>query len=53
MNDLEIEQLVIMKPAHQASKDGIHATVGLPAPHQPVDTRVVDFGATLGIPFDR
>jgi hypothetical protein len=53
MNDRQIEQLAIMKPAHRAGKDGIHATVGLPAPHQPVDTRVVDFEAAFGIPFDR
>ena len=53
MNDRQIEQLVIIKPAHRAGKDGIHATVGLPAPHQPVDTRVLDFWTTFCIPFDR
>jgi hypothetical protein len=47
VNDRQIKQLVIMKPAYRARKDGIHATSGLPAAKRPVDPRVVN----LGLPF--
>jgi hypothetical protein len=33
-------------------KDPLDAAIGLPAPHHPVDTRVVDFGAAFVIAFD-
>jgi nitrate reductase beta subunit len=52
VNDLQIQQAVIMKPAHRASKDGIGATIGLPATKHPVDARVVDFRTSFCIPFD-
>ena len=53
VNDRQIKQLVMMEPAHRARKDGIHATICKPAAHRAVDTRIVNFGATCGIPFDR
>src|ERR1700692_3374495 len=42
-----------MKFMHRARKDPVDAAISLPAPHLPVDTRVVDFRQTFCIPFDR
>ena len=42
-----------MKSMYRARKDPVDAAISLPAPHQPVDTRVVDFGAAFVIPVDR
>src|ERR1700693_298697 len=42
-----------MKFMHRARKDPVDAAISLPAPHHPVDTRVVDFRQTFCIPFDR
>jgi hypothetical protein len=53
VNDREVEQLALMKLAHRAGKYLVDKAVGLPAPHRPIDPRVVDFWETFGIPFDR
>ena len=53
VNDREVEQRVLMKLAHRAGKDLVDTAVGMPAPHSPVDTRVVVFWETFGTPFDR
>jgi len=36
MNDFKFKQLIVVKPAHRAGKDGIDATLGLPAAKRPV-----------------
>ena len=53
VNDCQIKQLVIMKPAYGASKDGIHATSGVPATKRSVDPRIVNLGQSFCIPADR
>jgi hypothetical protein len=53
VNDHQIKQLVNMKPANRAGKDGIDTTHGLPATKRPVDPRVVNLGQSLSIPVDR
>ena len=53
VNHCQVEQAVIMKPAHRASKDRIHATISLPATERPVDARMMDFGQAFCIPLDR
>lgn len=42
-----------MKLMYRARKDPADAAISLPAPHHPVDTRVVDFGVAFVISFDR
>ena len=37
---------------HRAGKYLVDKAVSLPAPHGPVDPRVVDFREIFGIPFD-
>src|SRR5260370_28391585 len=53
VDDGKVEELVLMKLMYRARKDPVDAAIGLPAPHHPVDTRVVDFGAAFLISFDR
>ena len=43
VDDGRVEELVLMKLMYRARKDPVDAAIGLPAPHHPVDTRVVDF----------
>jgi hypothetical protein len=52
VNDREIEELVLMKLEHRAGKNLVEKAADLPTPHYPVNTRVVDFRQTVGIPFD-
>ena len=52
MNDGEIQPPVLVKLMHRAGKYLVDKAVSLPAPHGPVDPRVVDFRETFGIPFD-
>ena len=52
MNDCQVKQAVVMKPAHRASKDGIHAAIGLPATKRSIDARVMNFWVTFCIPRD-
>jgi hypothetical protein len=53
VDDLQIQQLILMEPAYRARKDPLDAAIGLPAPHHPVDARVVDFRQPGCIAFDR
>src|SRR3979490_2570131 len=38
---------------HRARENPLDAAIGLPAPHHPVDTRVVDFAVAFVIAVDR
>src|ERR1700738_1497390 len=53
VDDGKVQDLVLMKFMYRARKDPVDAAISLPAPHLPVDTRVVDFGAAFVISFDR
>jgi hypothetical protein len=53
VDDGKVQDLVLMKLMDRARKDPVDAAISLPAPHHPVDTRVVDFRQTFCIPFDR
>jgi hypothetical protein len=52
VDDRQIKPLVIMESAYRARKDPVDAAIGLPAPHHPVDPRMVDFRQPLCIAFD-
>jgi hypothetical protein len=41
-----------MKFMYRARKDPLDTAISLPAPHHPVDARVVDFEAAFVIAFD-
>lgn len=53
VDDRKVKQLVLMKLLHRARKDGIDATIGLPATKRAVDARIVNFRVTFCIPVDR
>ena len=53
VNDRQIRQLVIIKPAYRGRKDGLHATSGLPAAKRTVDPRVVNLGQPFRMCADR
>ncbi|WP_176079004.1 hypothetical protein, partial [Paraburkholderia tuberum] len=40
VDDRKVKQLVLMKLLHRARKDGIDATIGLPATKRAVDARI-------------
>jgi hypothetical protein len=42
-----------MKPQYRAGKNGVHATIGHPAPADAVNARVVNFNMTFAILVDR
>jgi hypothetical protein len=53
VNDRGVEEAVLMKPRHRAGKNGVHATVGHPAPADAVNARVVNFNKTFAILVNR
>lgn len=52
VNDPELKQRIVMKPAHRTGKDRIEATIGLPAPQRAIDARVMNFRTATGVPLD-